>query len=147
MRYLHFLARVLTLDGWSRTQNNNNMKTAKKTSLSLLTGLLVLIATFASSFNNASAGIPTENSVLPYAILPYTITDKEINELLSFASIDREVKIENIKIKIYGDNDDLVYSSNVCHNSYNCDDRLNQLINQSDFITEIDNTRIYILNQ
>jgi hypothetical protein len=118
------------------------MKTAKKTSLSLLTGLLVLLATLAFSINNASAGIATGIS-----ILPYTVTSQEINELLSYASIDEDVIVENVKIKIYGNNDDLVYSANVCHNAYKCDDRLNQLINQSDFITEVDNTRIYILNQ
>jgi hypothetical protein len=123
------------------------MNTAKKTSLSLFTGLLILIATLATSINNASAGNPTGNSLLPYSILPYSITDKEINELLSFASLDKEVEIENIKIKIYGNNDDLVYSSNVCHSTYKCDERLNQLINQSDFITEVDNVRIYVLNQ
>lgn len=118
------------------------MKTAKKTSISLLTGLLVLIATVATSFNHASAGIPTGNS-----ILPYSIPDQEYNDLLSFASIDKDVKIENIKIKIYTDNDELIYSSTVCQSTFNCDERLNQLINQSDFITEVDNTRIYILNQ
>ena len=123
------------------------MKTAKKTSLSLLTGLLILTATLASSFNNVSAGIPTENSILPYSTLPYLITEQEANDLLTFASIDREVEIENIKIKIFGNNDDLVYSSIVCQSIYKCDERLNQLINQSDFITEVDNVRIYILNQ
>lgn len=123
------------------------MKTTKKTSLSLLTGLLVLIATLATSFNHASAGIPTGNSILPYSILPYSITDQEYNDLLSFASIDKDVKIENIKIKIYTDNDELIYSSTVCQSTFNCDERLNQFINQSDFITEVDNTRIYILNQ
>jgi hypothetical protein len=118
------------------------MKTAKKTSLSLLTGLLVLLASLALPINNANAGIPTGNS-----ILPFTITTQEFNELLSYASIDEDVTVENIKIKIYGTNDDLIYSANVCHNVYKCDDRLNQLINQSDFITEVDNIRIYILNQ
>ena len=122
------------------------MKTAKKTSVSLLTGLLVLIATLATSFNSASAGIPTGSAILP-SILPYSITEHEINDLLLFASIDREVEIENIKIKIFGNNDDLVYSSIVCQSIYKCDERLNQLINQSDFITEVDNVRIYILNQ
>ena len=118
------------------------MKTAKNTSLSLLTGLLVLLTTLALPINNASAGIPTGSS-----ILPYTITSQEFDELLSYASIDEEVTLENIKIKIYGTNDDLVYSADVCNNAYNCDDRLNQLINQSDFITEVENTKIYILNQ
>ena len=142
MSPLRFLARVLTLDGWSRTQNNNNMNTANKTSISLLTGLLVFLASLALPINNASAGMPTDNS-----ILPYTVTEQEMNELLAFASIDEDNKIENIKIKIYGSNDELIYSAKVCHTVYNCDDRLNQLINQSDFITEVDNIRIYILSQ
>ena len=140
--YLHFLARVLTIDWWSITQNNNNMNTAKKTSTRLLTGLLILLATLASSISNASAGIPTGSS-----ILPYTVSEQDIKELLSFSSLKEDIKIENIKIKIYGNDDDLIYSADVCHSAYNCDDRLNQLINQSDFITEVDNTRIYILNQ
>jgi hypothetical protein len=123
------------------------MKTAKKTSVGLVTGFLVLIATLATSFNSASAGIATGSSILPYSTLPYLITEQEVNDLLTFASIDREVEIENIKIKIFGNNDDLVYSSIVCQSIYKCDERLNQLINQSDFITEVDNVRIYILNQ
>lgn len=118
------------------------MKTAKKTSLSLLTGLLVLLASLAFTTNTASAGIPTGIS-----ILPYTVTELEFNELLEYASIDEDVTVEKIKIKIYGTNDDLIYSANVCHSAYKCDERLNQLINQSDFITEVDHTRIYILNQ
>jgi len=118
------------------------MKTAKKTSVGLLIGLLVLIATLATSFNSASAGISTGSS-----ILPYSITEQEINDLLLFAGLDKEVEVENIKIKIFGNNDDLVYSSIVCQSIYKCDERLNQLINQSDFITEVDNVRIYILNQ
>jgi len=118
------------------------MKTAKKISLSLLTGLLVLLSSLAFSINSASAGIPTGIS-----ILAFTVTEQEFNELLSYASIDEDVSVEKIKIKIYGSNDDLIYSANVCHSEYKCDDRLNQLINQSDFITEVDNIRIYILNQ
>ena len=118
------------------------MKTAKKKSLSLLTGLLVLLSSLAFSINNASAGIPTGIS-----ILAFTVTEQEFNELLSYASIDEDVSVEKIKIKIYGSNDDLIYSADVCHSAYKCDDRLNQLINQSDFITEVDNIRIYILNQ
>ena len=113
-----------------------------KTSIRLLTGLLILLATLAFSINTASAGIPTGSS-----ILPYTITEQEFNDLLSFANADEDVKIENVKIKIYGNDDDLIYSANVCHSAYNCDERLNRLINQSDFITEIDNTRIYFLIQ
>ena len=118
------------------------MNTAKKTYLSLLSGLLILLTSVTFSINDAKAGISTGSSMLPVVI-----TEEEIHDLLVYANIYEEVKIENVKIKIYGANDELVYSANVCHSIYNCDDRLNQIINQSDFITEIDNTRIYILNQ
>ena len=118
------------------------MNTAKKTTSRPLTGLLILLTTLALSFNIASAGIPIGSS-----LLPISVSEQEYNDLLAFSNVDEDVKIENIKIKIYGNDDDLVYSANVCHSAYNCDDRLNQLINQSDFITEVDNTRIYILNQ
>ena len=142
MCVLHFLARVLTIDGWSNTQNNNNMKPATKTSFSLLTGLLVLLASLTFSNTNASAGITTGSS-----IQPYTVTGQEINALLSFYGLDNDTKIYNIKIKIFGMNDELIYSAQVCQGIYDCDERLNQMLNQSDFITEVDNTRIYILNQ
>jgi hypothetical protein len=79
--------------------------------------------------------------------LPYIVTQHEINALLSYYSLDRRIDINNIKIKIYGTNDELVYSAKVCQNVYECDERLNLLINQSDFVTEVDGTKIYILNQ
>ena len=118
------------------------MKPANRTSLSLLSGLLILLTSLAFSITTASAGITSGNS-----IMPSTITSEEISELLSLYRIDEEVKIENIEIKIFGQNDELVYSATVCHNIYECDERLNQFINQSDFITEVDGTKIYILKQ
>jgi hypothetical protein len=127
------------------------MKTAKKTSLSLLTGLLVLLATLATPITSASAGNHSGNISTGIhsgnLILPTTLSDDELTELLHFASLEVELSFENIEVKIYGNNDDLIYSSTVCPIANKCDERLNQLINQSDFITEVDHTRIYILNQ
>ncbi len=127
------------------------MKTAKKRSLSLLTGLLVLLATLAAPVTTASAGYHSGNMRTSIhsgnLILPNTFTDTELIELLHFASLEIALTFENVEVKIYGNNDDLVYSTTVCPNENRWDERLNQLINQSDFITEVDNTRIYILNQ
>jgi hypothetical protein len=136
------LARVLNKDWWSITQNNNNMKTTKNTSPGLVIWLLVLLTTLSFSIKAASASYLSKNSE-PTSIA----SEKDIKDLLVFAQIDEDVEIVNIYIKIYDLNDELIYSDEVCHNEYNCDDRLNQLLNQSDFITEIDNIKIYILNQ
>jgi len=119
------------------------MKPATKTSFRLLTGLLVLLATFAFTLSAANAGINT-GSYDPST----TVTDTEIADLLDYYSLEEEaVEIENIYIKIFGRDDNLIYSTKVCQKDYECDERLNNFINQSDFITEIDNTRIYVLNQ
>jgi len=139
---LPFLARVLTIGKWSNTQNNNNMNTAVNKTRSLSTWLLVLLTTLSFSFTTVSAGNLSGSS-----LLPYTVTQHEINALLSYYSLDNRIEINNIKIKIFGKNDELVYSAKVCQNMYECDERLNLLLNQSDFITEVDDTKIYILNQ
>ena len=118
------------------------MNTAVRTTRSLRTGLLVLLATLTLSFTTVSAGTISGSSSLPYIV-----TQHEINTLLSHYFIDNRIEIHNITIKIYGANDELVYSAKVCQNVYECDERLNLLINQSDFITEVDDTKIYILNQ
>lgn len=58
-----------------------------------------------------------------------------------------ETEVKNITVKIYDANDELIYSVEGCRNEIDCDERINQMINSSDFITEIDNTRIYYLDQ
>lgn len=118
------------------------MKLATKTPLRLLTGLLVLLATLAFTHSPASAG----NETGIYDPLS-TVTELEIADLLSYYDIEEEVEVKNIQIKIYSISDNLVFSAEVCQKEYDCDERLNNFINQSDFITEVDNTRIYILNQ
>ncbi len=118
------------------------MYTVVRTTRSLSLGLLVLLASLTFTSTSVSAG-----SLSGSSSLPFTVTQHEIDALLSYYSLDNSIKINNIKIKIYGDNDELVYSAKVCQFVYECDERLNLLINQSDFVTEIDGTKIYILNQ
>jgi hypothetical protein len=102
-----------------------------------------LLATFAFTLSAANAGINSG-----YNDPSTTVTENEIADLLDYYSLDEEaVEIDNIYIKIYNGDENLIYSTKVCQKDYECDERLNNFINQSDFITEIDNTRIYILNQ
>jgi hypothetical protein len=118
------------------------MKSTKKTSRGLVPWLLVLLTALSFSIKAVSASYSDRNSETTSIV-----TEKDINDLLAFAKIDDDIVIQNINIKIYDLNDELIYAAEVCYNEYNCDDRLNQLLNQSDFITEIDNTKIYILSQ
>jgi len=76
-----------------------------------------------------------------------TITQQEANSMLAYYAIGNQVKIKHYKVKIYSSNNELVYSASVCKHDFECDERLNLLINQSDFITEVDDTRIYFLRQ
>ena len=118
------------------------MKNINKTTLVLLTGLLVFLTSITLSLPEANAGIVTNNDSRHD-----NISETEINALLKYYSLEDEIPIKNIVVKIYDMNDNLVFSDKVCQNLSECDERLNHLINQSDFLTEIDNTKIYVLNQ
>ena len=142
LNILHNLARVLTFSGWSNTQNNNNMKFHNKTPRSLRAGILVLLISFAFSITNTQAGIVSDS-----ASVPFTVTAQEISALLTQYRLEDEIKIKHIQINIFNKKDELIYSEKVCFKTFESDKKLNHRINQSDFITEIDNTRIYITNQ
>jgi hypothetical protein len=118
------------------------MKNINKTTLVLLTGLLIFLTSVTVAFIPANASIISNNDS-GY----HHISETEINALLSLYSIDEEIPINNIIVKIFDKNDNLIFSDKVCQNLSECDERLNHLINQSDFLTEVDNTKIYILNQ
>ena len=119
------------------------MKPATKTSSRLLSGIFVLLATLAFSITTASAGNETGTSDDHYKI-----SENEISALLTAYNVfDEDIKVQNITVKIYSTDDNLVYSAEVCQQEFNCDKRLNFLINQSDFLTEIDNTKIYMLKK
>ncbi len=117
------------------------MKISNLRSVSFYLGLLVLFTSLTLATTKLSAGTLTGNHSLPYSI-----SKIEIDKLLAFYSIEEDIKIENVKVKIFDKNDELIYSTQVCPSLNECDERLNQFINQSDFITEVDNTKIYILN-
>ena len=118
------------------------MNHTRKTISNLFLGLTVLLATFAIPITGATAGEPTGNS-----IQPINISEEDSDALLEYYRLEGEVEVENITIKIYNNNDELIYSTEVCQKEYDCDERLIRMINDSDFITEIDNTRIYFLDQ
>jgi len=110
-------------------------------SASLLLGLTVLLTSLSLKSTNASASNISGNHPIIFSI-----SDSDIKNLLNFYDFEEETASENIMVKIYNKNDDLIYSTKVCPNLDECDDRLNQFINQSDFITEVDNIQIYILS-
>lgn len=118
------------------------MNHAKRTFGSLFLGLTVLLATLATPIYAVSAGDPPGEK-----ILPKTISEQESEALLTLYSLEEAVEVKNITVKIYNANDELIYSTEVCQRDFECDDRINRMINQSDFITEFDNTRIYYLGQ
>ena len=115
------------------------MKNIKTTTLVLLTGLMVLLTSVAIPTAKANAS-NTES-------IHYKISDTEISALLTYYSITDEVPLKNTTVKIFDKNDNLIFSDRVCPNLSECDERLNHFINQSDFLIEVDNTKIYILNQ
>lgn len=119
------------------------MNHAKRKLSSLVLGLSVLLATLATPTYAAGAGLLTSEDVLPT-----TVSEDESEALLKEYKLDELVEsIDNITVKIYNNNDDLIFSTEVCQRDFECDDRINRMINQSDFITEVDNTRIYYLDQ
>lgn len=118
------------------------MKTATKLLRSLLIGLFVLLATLAFNFNYASAGTPTGSPDTTYRI-----SEQEISSLLNYYTLDDEWEVKNIALKFYTQNAELVFSAQGCLKELDCDERINHLVNQSDFITEVDNTRIYFITQ
>lgn len=117
------------------------MNHAKKTRFSLMLGLTVLLATLAAPIYAVSAGNPTGEK-----ILPATVSEDETQALIELYGLEDEVEVKNITVKIYNNNDELIYSVEACLNDLECDERINHLINDSNFITEIDNTRIYYLD-
>ena len=119
------------------------MNHAKRTLASLILGLTVLLATLATPIYAASAGTTTGEKVLPT-----TVSEEESESLLKEYQLEDMVETSNnITVKIYNNNDDLIFSTKVCQRDFECDDRINRMINQSDFITEVDKTRIYYLDQ
>ena len=120
------------------------MKTHNKIRTLLLTGLFALSLTFSSfSAPGNPACHPQHDGHCPI------LTEGEVATLLAhYQAFDEEtITSKNITITFYDENFELVFSATVCPKDYECDARINQLINQSDFITEIDDTVIFILNQ
>ncbi|GEM_PF-5145941 len=110
------------------------MKTLADTFPLLVARLAVLLTMLPSPVVKAEPvvypGNPTEIKTIP---VPDQVPDDTIGY------------IRDITLKFYDENFELVFSVTVCAQDYDCDERLNQLINQSDFITEVDQIRIYIL--
>ena len=116
------------------------MKTVNSTLKGLLLGIIVFLASV--TLPNLSA---TANPVLSNSIANYMPTDSEISELLAYYSVEELQVAQFIKVQVFNNNLDLIYTDTMCQNDYECDQRLNLMLNQSDFITEVDNKKIYML--
>ncbi|MEN8249606.1 MAG: hypothetical protein ABFS32_11785 [Bacteroidota bacterium] len=116
------------------------MKTANRTFKSLLLGIIVLLALITIPSINASANTSPTTS-----FISYMLSEEDINDLLSYYSLDNDLKIELLKVEVYTQDFDLIYSDANCKKVLDCDKELNRLINKSDFITDIGNKKIYVL--
>lgn len=75
----------------------------------------------------------------------YKISQKEINDLLEIYKPEVIEPNTVINIKIYDQFDQLMYSDKVAVNQVPGDIRLNALLDKSDFLMDLDNTKIYKL--
>ena len=74
-----------------------------------------------------------------------TITQEEIDNLLEIYKPPVPPSHTHLNVKIYNEHDHLIYSDKVELSKIDTDLRLSALLNGSDYITEIDNTKIYKL--
>ena len=143
IRVLYFLARELNKIGWSKTQNNNNMKTAINKVGAALIGLSILVTSLAPSM--AIAGPRNEDKKKNATV--EGISNQEIENLLEVYKVE-ETSISSYKtVKIFDNNDNLIYSEEVYVCRFDEDARLLALLEQSDFLTEVDDVKYYKLDQ
>ena len=75
----------------------------------------------------------------------FKISQKEINDLLEIYKPEVIEPKTVINIKIYDQFNQLMYSDEVAVNQVPGDIRLNALLDKSDFLMDLDNTKIYKL--
>lgn len=75
----------------------------------------------------------------------FTLSEKEVNNLLEIYQPMDEILPSHLKVKIYDQHDHLIYSDKVEFNKIDSDLRLNALLGKADLLTDIDNTKIYKL--
>ena len=137
------MARELDKAYRSNTQNNNNMKTTINKAGAALLGLSLLITTLAPT--TLTAGTEREKEENNTTI--EGITNQEIENLLEIYKVV-ETPIASYKtVKIFDKNDNLVYSEEVYMCRFDDDSRLLALLDQSDFLAEVEDVKYYKLDQ
>ena len=71
----------------------------------------------------------------------------EMTNATQDASMSSKDKVISGLIDLSDKQNELIFSTKVCQKDYDCDERINRMINESDFITEIGNTKIYYLEK
>ena len=115
------------------------MKSTLKKAGSALLGLSMLLATVAPPLAMAGSGNEgkTEDGNVE------GVSNKEMELLLETYEIE-ELKISSYKtVKIYDENDNLVYAEKVSVTRLEDDARLLALIDKSDFLTEVNDVKFY----
>ena len=115
------------------------MKSLLKKRTALLLGLGVLTTAISPAI--AAVNMDPENGKIKVA----TITQEEIDNLLEIYKPQVQSSHTHLNVKIYNEHDHLIYSDKVELSKIDTDLRLSALLNGSDYITEIDNTKIYKL--
>ena len=116
------------------------MKTANRKLKGLLLGVIVFLVS--ATIPNLTANA---NPILGKSLFSYMPTESEISELLAHYGVEEFQMAQFIKVQVFNNNLDVIYTETMCQDDYECDKKLNLLLNQSDFITEVDNKKIYML--
>lgn len=118
------------------------MKTTLKKAGAALLGLSLLISSLAPPVAMAASDNEDEKK----NVTVEGISSQEIENLLETYKVE-EIAIADYKtVKIFDNNDNLVYSEKVYVCRFDEDARLLALLEQSDFLTEVNNVKIYKLD-
>ena len=118
------------------------MKTTLKKAGAAFIGLSIFITSLVPSMVMAGPGSNDDKK----NVTVEGISSQEIENLLETYKVE-EIAIADYKtVKIFDNNDNLVYSEKVYVCRFDEDARLLALLEQSDFLTEVNNVKIYKLD-
>ena len=91
----------------------------------------------------AAEGIGNDNDKDSIAI--EGISENEIQSLLEFYQVETPMPATLKTVKVFDANDVLVYSEDVSNGRFDTDPRLKAMLNQSDYLTEVNDVKYYKL--
>jgi hypothetical protein len=112
----------------------------KKTGATILGLSFLLVSTNPLA---AAEGIGNDNNKDSIAI--EGISENEIQSLLEFYQVETPTLASLKTVKVFDANDVLVYSEDVSNSRFDTDVRLKAMLNQSDYLTEVNDVKYYKL--